>query len=343
MSFAGMHSTSPILTPHTSGGAFGWIFSVSLAATASIVMKWWWDNVIDRKMIGQKPYRPSKNGLSSTTLSETTTPMEPKELVEKDSLDDLSFAEAATKINEAKFYIPTDEQLILYSLYKQATKGDAPIFFFSLSPADQAKHHAWSQNRQMPKEIASAQYVKHAVALLRKGGTKVSRRQSATNKPATPTTSVIGVGVSSRPAIHDEISEADMTPEERFRWAAGNNKAEVLRALLQGGAVAVDNRDAGGQTALHLAADAGALEAVPLLLQSGANVLAADQYGISILQAAVIAGKVPVCRYLLEHGADPDQRDQDGDTPRTCAEDDGDNDMQQLFQSRQSLLIGDKK
>jgi ankyrin repeat protein len=40
------------------------------------------------------------------------------------------------------------------------------------------------------------------------------------------------------------------------------------------------------------------------------------------LQAAVIAGHFETCRLLLQKGADPDQQDRDGDTPRDCAKDD---------------------
>jgi ankyrin repeat protein len=48
---------------------------------------------------------------------------------------------------------------------------------------------------------------------------------------------------------------------------------------------------------------------------------AADRDGISILQAAVIAGHADTVIYLLQKGADPDQADGDGDTPRSCAVD----------------------
>lgn len=212
---------------------------------------------------------------------------------------------------------------MLYALYKQATKGDAPLFLFSLSLADQTKHHAWSQFREMPKEIASAQYIQHAVELLKSGGGDSGGASQSQSQS-------LGTGVSSRPVEPQVIQEQDMTREERVLWAAGNNKVEILLALLQDGAN-VDQRDEVGQTALHMAADAGAVEALTLLLARGADVLAADQNGISVLQAAVIAGNVQVCRLLLAQGADPDQADHDGDTPRLCAQDDGEKDMRDLF------------
>jgi uncharacterized protein len=81
-----------------------------------------------------------------------------------------------------------------------------------------------------------------------------------------------------------------------------------------------------------LAADSGATDCVAALLQAGANVNAVDTDGISVLQAAVIAGHVATVRLLLEHGADPQLADADGDTPASCAQDDGDEAMIQLFE-----------
>jgi acyl-CoA-binding protein len=83
----------------------------------------------------------------------------------------------------------------------------------------------------------------------------------------------------------------------------------------------INHADGSGQTALHLAADAGALDCVLVLVAAGANVHAADRDGISVLQAAVIAGHADTVQYLLQQGADPDQADGDGDTPRSCAVD----------------------
>jgi len=140
-----------------------------------------------------------------------------------------------------------------------------------------------------------------------------------------------GAGVSSMPAAPEEVNEEDMTIEERFFAASGRNDVETLCSLLDSSAVKVNQEDEGGQTALHMAADAGANEALDLLLSRGADEKAADHYGISVLQAAVIGGHVSVADRLLKAGADPDQADDDGDTPRNCAGDDGSTDMRYLF------------
>ena len=60
-----------------------------------------------------------------------------------------------------------------------------------------------------------------------------------------------------------------------------------------------------------------------MLVEYGAPVHAADLDGISFSQAAVIAGSLDSCRILYHnYHANPDQADQDGVTPRSCAEDD---------------------
>ena len=83
-----------------------------------------------------------------------------------------------------------------------------------------------------------------------------------------------------------------------------------------------------------VAADKGYNDAVICLLNAGARVDAADQDGISVLQAAVIAGQTETCRILLQQGkANPDQPDHDGDTPRLCAQDDGSPEMKLLFKA----------
>jgi acyl-CoA-binding protein len=127
----------------------------------------------------------------------------------------------------------------------------------------------------------------------------------------------------------------DQSPTRRCRKllsAASKNDVSTLKQLLAEDPALVDASDGSGQTALHMAADRGHVEAVELLLvEFKAGVNASDHDGISVLQAAVIAGHVDVCQVLLRHGADPDQKDHDGDTPRSCADDDGSEAMQALF------------
>ena len=66
-------------------------------------------------------------------------------------------------------------------------------------------------------------------------------------------------------------------------------------------------------------------------LNNGADANSVDREGISVLQAAVIGGSIETVKLLLDAGADPDHEDVDGDTPRSCANDDGSEEIKQLF------------
>lgn len=73
------------------------------------------------------------------------------------------------------------------------------------------------------------------------------------------------------------------------------------------------------------------MECLKLLLDAGGDPNSADRDGISVLQTAVIAAKRDIVSLLLQHKANPDQKDLDGDTPRSCAMMDGSEKMKALF------------
>jgi len=56
-----------------------------------------------------------------------------------------------------------------------------------------------------------------------------------------------------------------------------------------------------------------------------------------VLEAAVIGGSIEVVTILVNAGADPDHQDVDGDTPRSCAEDDDNEDMKMLLRGAQCV------
>jgi len=65
-----------------------------------------------------------------------------------------------------------------------------------------------------------------------------------------------------------------------------------------------------GHTALHLAADAGRLEMVQLLLAKRADVQISSYYGCTAMQAASARAHNKIVKLLIEHGAEtvPDNR-----------------------------------
>jgi ankyrin repeat protein len=283
-------------------------------------------------------------------------------------LDD-KFSVAADRVRSLR-NISTKERLVLYALYKQATIGDAPSTYdssrngaFLSAMQDHAKWDAWSRLHGMSQNEARQTYVTLATSLFGKAASPPASTaetsqtdeddNSYDNDDDGAVSSAFGAPKVSLPVAYledgdDEDSNCDdalgdgtqqsskvQSPTRRCRKllsAASKNDVSTLKQLLAADPALVDASDGSGQTALHMAADRGHVESVELLLvEFKAGVNAPDHDGISVLQAAVIAGHVDVCQVLLRHGADPDQQDHDGDTPRSCADDDGSEAMQALF------------
>ncbi|KFX92266.1 hypothetical protein V490_05496 [Pseudogymnoascus sp. VKM F-3557] len=73
------------------------------------------------------------------------------------------------------------------------------------------------------------------------------------------------------------------------------------------------------ETAIIEAASDGDLSKVAKLISAGANVNARDRWGWSALSMCGYGGHVEICRLLLDHGADLNNMDVDGDTPESLA------------------------
>ncbi len=103
-----------------------------------------------------------------------------------------------------------------------------------------------------------------------------------------------------------------LTPEDWFRASRDNNVA-VLKKFIAGG-LAVDTRDAAGDSALHAAAAAGAEKSATYLLDRGLAVDLAGAAGRTPLMVAVLAKQTRMVRWLLRQGAAPRLKDKDGYT-----------------------------
>jgi ankyrin repeat protein len=93
--------------------------------------------------------------------------------------------------------------------------------------------------------------------------------------------------------------------------AASAGDIPALKLLLAQGS-SVDSRDGNGATPLFAAAFNGQLEAIELLLQNGAEVNAGNQVNYTSLMAAAREKKVKVVTALLKAKADPEIKAQSG-------------------------------
>lgn len=96
-------------------------------------------------------------------------------------------------------------------------------------------------------------------------------------------------------------------------------REEVMSALLHAGARVNDRTGSLGETALTLAASAGQIGAVLLLLRDGATVGIANGVGRTPLHIACMFGYPDVVAALLNNGADVDKIDIQGATPLITA------------------------
>ena len=105
-----------------------------------------------------------------------------------------------------------------------------------------------------------------------------------------------------------------------------------LAALIKDG-LAVDARDAKGNTLLMLASYHGRAEVVKLLLKSGATVDLRNDKGQTPLGGVAFKGYVEIATLLLDAGADP-VADQGGSTPADFATLAGKTEILALLQAR---------
>jgi len=73
------------------------------------------------------------------------------------------------------------------------------------------------------------------------------------------------------------------------------------------------------KSALHFAIQSGNIVIINILLSSGAKLSRYGEYKYCALHAAVLKGRADICRALLKHGADANERTDEGATPLMLA------------------------
>ena len=99
----------------------------------------------------------------------------------------------------------------------------------------------------------------------------------------------------------------------RLADAAKHKDTAAIRRLL-GERIDPNSPQLDGSTALHWAADADDVEGARLLIAAGANVKAANRYGVTPLSLACTNGNGAMVKMLLEAGADPNTSLPGGET-----------------------------
>jgi Tfp pilus assembly protein PilF len=108
--------------------------------------------------------------------------------------------------------------------------------------------------------------------------------------------------------------------------SAGPAIQNMVKELVALG-VPLDTKDNYGDTGLTLAADAGDLRSVILLIKYGANIEAANNPGQTVVAQAAIQGHVDVVKALAARGADVNSRDFEGRTALYFAAQNGNKEM----------------
>ena len=93
----------------------------------------------------------------------------------------------------------------------------------------------------------------------------------------------------------------------------------AVRAMLQQPQIDVNLPEADGMAALHWAAYLDDLETADLLIRAGANVKAANRYGVTPLSLASVNGNAAMIGQLLKAGADANAASPEGETALMAA------------------------
>lgn len=122
-------------------------------------------------------------------------------------------------------------------------------------------------------------------------------------------------GESAKQELKD--SGYELTPEAFFR-AAESDDLSAMEKLVKGG-IAVETKNAAGDTALHAAAVAGMKKSADFLLDRKLPVDVIGAAGRTPLMSAVLSGSPAMVRYLLSQKADPLKKDAEGFNPLMLA------------------------
>ena len=279
------------------------------------------------------------------------------------------FEASCQHMKSSNYRLTNEQQLKLYGWYKQATEGNMEIDTTknprpsSYQVVKRAKYDAWKSLHGMDRGSAMQTYIDFVVWYEFTKETVGGHDDQADivyddddGEEGDDNENVLDAGgMGLKPSTlasagedygsGGDSNESGNADPYSLHKAARDDNVTLLRELLQSSTSSIDvnSFDESNQTALHLAADRGSVDCVTLLLDAGANVLAADTDGFTALHVAVIANQLEVCRVLLQNGANPLQEDNDGDTPLSSCDDDTDDEIKGLLQARTAATPSTKE
>ena len=113
----------------------------------------------------------------------------------------------------------------------------------------------------------------------------------------------------------DDVGEDDRCDNATALMAGSWKGPRVLLSRLLCAGAEVNRQDSWGRSALWIAAQAGQIDCVRLLIEAKADLDAVSNSGKTALHVAADMGHDEVAQYLIEHGADVDRVDCNGRTP----------------------------
>jgi ankyrin repeat protein len=134
------------------------------------------------------------------------------------------------------------------------------------------------------------------------------------------------------------VDEKDEYGKTALMWASEFGHTEVVRLLLEKGALLDEKDERRGWTALMQASYKGHTEVVRLLLDKGALVDEKDEGGYTALMRANANGHTEVVRLLLDKGALRDEKNMFGTTALMQASGNGDTEVVRLLLDKGALL-----
>ncbi|XP_069889124.1 ankyrin repeat domain-containing protein 31-like isoform X2 [Dipodomys merriami] len=145
--------------------------------------------------------------------------------------------------------------------------------------------------------------------------------------------------ISHKPEIETaRIDRRSVKGKSQLHLAARRGNLSYVKALIESG-MDVNVKDNEGWTPLHEASNKGCKDIIIELLKAGANVNCENINGILPLHDAVAGNHLKAAEILLQHGADPNKRDQKEKT----AFDEADNEkMKELLKSYDVIETNDR-